>query len=384
MVCQILFASIGFTLLSKKLLVTTGEVRQGFWMAYPCTVLAATCGLIFASPADVWADEVATVTPVRAVSEVPSKVRFWFNLSPFYKKYVDINGLPIVGSEKVSDEAMLEAADILDALLSQRRDVGDALVRNRIRISIMAPSEKTTDIPEHSDLVPKTYWNARARGLGATKDRPASSCAEENLLNLYSDRYAHESICIHELAHTIHLLGLNFVDWKFERRLIEAYKHAMDKGLWNGTYAATDFKEYWAETVQSYFDSNDANNAQHNDISTREKLAQYDPEIFALIDEVFHQSTWRYKRYDARHGIKPQPQMGSVNITITNKSNSSVTIYWLSNEVAKRYKKLDPGQAYVQSTWTGHKWRATNAESAASEEFTATDRDETWTIGEAK
>ena len=34
---------------------------------------------------------------------------------------------------------------------------------------------------------------------------------------------------------------------------------------------------------------------------TRLELAEYDPDLFKLIDEVFKQSPWRYERYDKRH-----------------------------------------------------------------------------------
>jgi hypothetical protein len=52
--------------------------------------------------------------------------------------------------------------------------------------------------------------------------------------------------------------------------------------------------------VQSYFDCNNPPNAVHNDVNTREKLAKYDPDLFALIDDVFRQSKYRYVRYDKR------------------------------------------------------------------------------------
>ena len=54
----------------------------------------------------------------------------------------------------------------------------------------MAHNEYTTHIPEHRDLQPRLYWNRRARGLGATPERPAVSRGEENLLGYVNDPYA--------------------------------------------------------------------------------------------------------------------------------------------------------------------------------------------------
>jgi alpha-glucosidase len=136
--------------------------------------------------------------------------------------------------------------------------------------------------------------------LGATRVRPAVSCGEENLLNLKGDRYRKENILIHEFAHTIHEMGLNSIDKRFEARLRECYDKALKKGLWKDTYAATNYKEYWAEAVQSYFDTNNPPDKQHNDINTRAKLAKYDPDLCALIDETFRRTEWRYVRYDRR------------------------------------------------------------------------------------
>ena len=236
------------------------------------------------------------------VSEVPRAVRENFRLAPFYKKHADAGGLPVVSSGRVSDAGLQEAVYLIDQMLANRPDVRKALVKNNVRFAVMAPTEMTTDIPEHSDLKPKDYWDKRARGLGATPHRPAVSCGEENLLNLKGDRYHNENILVHEFGHAIHEMGLNSIDPKFDGRLKAIYQRAMDKGLWKGTYAATNHKEYWAEGVQSYFDCNAPPGGVHNDVNTREKLAKYDPDLFAIIDEAFKKPAWRYVRYDKRNG----------------------------------------------------------------------------------
>jgi alpha-glucosidase len=42
----------------------------------------------------------------------------------------------------------------------------------------------------------------------------------------------------------------------------------------------------------------------HNDVSNRERLAAYDPELFMLLQDVFRKSAWRYERYDRREAGK--------------------------------------------------------------------------------
>ncbi len=232
------------------------------------------------------------------VGAVPKELRESLKLDPFYAKYVEFKGYPILASKTVSNSALLEARYLIGRMLDGREDIVRALCKSKCRFVVMSPREMTTDVPEQRNMKPKDYWDKRARGLGGR----ITSCGEENLLNLKGDRYYNENILIHEFAHCIHRWGLREVDPKFDGRLRAAYARARDKGLWKGTYAATDEKEYWAEGVQSYFDCNAPVGGVHNDIDTREKLAKYDPILFELIDEVFKKSSFRYVRYDKRRG----------------------------------------------------------------------------------
>jgi hypothetical protein len=235
-------------------------------------------------------------------------------LKPFYRKHVDARGFPIVSSEQVSDYALLEAAYLVDQMLEGRDDVRQALVRSRVRLAVMAPTEMTTDVPEHSDLKPANYWDKRARGLGATRARPAVSCGEENLLGYPGDPYAGENILVHEFAHAIHEMGLRSVDPGFDSKLRETYRRALDNGLWKGAYAATNPAEYWAEGVQSWFDCNQKKNPVHNGVRTREELQAHDPGLAALIDSVFPNKAWRYLPPAARAEKTPSRARGQAHL----------------------------------------------------------------------
>ncbi len=228
-----------------------------------------------------------------------------WKLSPVYVKHVSVHGFPVLGSAKVSNHAILEAANLIDKMLVHRKDILEALAKNKVRFAVMSVVERTTDIPEHGDLKPAKYWDRRARELGPTRARPAVSCGEENLLGLPGDPYAKESILVHEFAHAIHLMGLNSIDKDFDQRLRQTYRAALERGLWKGTYAASNPEEYWAEGVQSWFDTNRANDHDHNDVDTRAKLEKYDPALAKLIASVFRDNPWRYqhpaKRKDKGH-----------------------------------------------------------------------------------
>jgi cyclophilin family peptidyl-prolyl cis-trans isomerase len=227
---------------------------------------------------------------------IPDRLREDWKLDRFYQKQVDAGGVPVVGSAKVSDNALAEAAWIVGRMLDSRKDILKAMRDNRVRVVVMAATEYTTDVPEHSDLKPKLFWDRRARGLGATLSNPAVSCGEENLLGFPGDPYPKENIFVHEFAHAIHGTGLSTTDPTFDKRLKAAYEAAIDRKLWTNTYAATNHHEYWAEGVQSWFDDNAPPDALHNDIRTRAKLKEYDPALAKLCQEVFGDGEWRYKR----------------------------------------------------------------------------------------
>jgi hypothetical protein len=227
---------------------------------------------------------------------IPPEVRETFGLDVFYQKFVNAGGMPIVGSAKVNDAALAECAWIVNRMLEHRPEILKALAGGKVRFAIMAATEYTTHIPEHADLKPRVYWDRRARGLGATPSSPAVSGGEENLLGFPGDPYPREIICIHEFGHAIHGVAMKALDASFDTRLRAAYKAATDAGLWKGTYAGSNYHEYWAEGVQDWFDNNDAGNALHNDINTREKLKTYDPALAALCAEVFGDLPWRYRK----------------------------------------------------------------------------------------
>lgn len=212
------------------------------------------------------------------------------NLSKHHQKCLLLGELPILGSANVRDEALREAHWILSRMMEGREDLVRAIAQKKIRVVVMAVDERTLDTPEHADLTPADYWNRRARGLGATIWRPATSCGEENLLEIPGDPYKGENILIHEFGHTVHEIGMARVDPTFDGRLQKAFDNAMAAGKWKGTYAATNHKEYWAEGVQAWFDCNDNRNL----VVTRAELVMADQGLSALLKEVFGDKPWRY------------------------------------------------------------------------------------------
>jgi hypothetical protein len=233
-----------------------------------------------------WFDEVA----VTAVLGSPPAA---LGLDPFYQKYLDANGIPVVASVRVSDAALLAAREIIVHMLSARADVREAMIGAGARIGVMASSEVTTDIPEHRDLYvtfPGVDWN-RHRGLGGTLLRPVTTVGEENLLCEPTDVHFGESVLVREFARAVYEIGLRPLDGgRFARLVRRAYRGALEAGLLTGTDGAISDVDYWAEGVQSWFNANLAvprPNDAGNVVDARAELRARDPALAALIGQVF-------------------------------------------------------------------------------------------------
>jgi hypothetical protein len=238
------------------------------------------------------------------IGPVPASLGY----DPFYKKYTNALGIPVVSSEKTPDAALLVARDIVNHMLAKRQDVRDALIAKRWRIGVMAVTEMTTDIPEHRDrkkpsldsrvltpgeranyengigkMTDKQYWDGRARGLGGNP----TTCAEENLLGYPGTRYYGENILVHEFGHAIMGGGIRTADPALFASIETAYADAMAKGKYKGHYAATNANEYWAEGVQWWFWSNYEWFDGTTRLQTPDDLQAYDPALYELLGKVF-------------------------------------------------------------------------------------------------
>jgi hypothetical protein len=215
-------------------------------------------------------------------------------LDPFYAKYLDGDGIPIVSSARVRDEALFGARTILRRMLHERPDIRARLAAEQQRVVVMAPDEQTLDVPEQKELadVPTDTkgvdWNARARGLGGTLAIPVTSVGEENLLGEACDRYRGSNVLVHELAHAIQTVGL-VRDDAFQKALADAFARAKAEGRIQAPYPASSVEEYWAVGAQSWFDANVAKERR-----SRADVKRLDPALASLLGQVFEDDGWRY------------------------------------------------------------------------------------------
>ena len=225
------------------------------------------------------------------VSGVPDEYSF----DPFYDKYCDADGIPIISSGEVDNLALQQAYYIVMNMLVAVPNIRQELVSQEAYFAVIGQNERLTSLPEYAHM-DSEYWDQRARGLGGAIDLAITSSAEENLLCLHSDhRYYGESIAVHEFAHTISVLGVGDDFDNLLKEFTGIYDSAIQQGLWENTYAGSNLQEYWAEGVQSYFNANAQSvlgDGVHNHVNTRAELAEYDPALYAFISRIFNDFEW--------------------------------------------------------------------------------------------
>ena len=251
--------------------------------------------LLFALPATASAD-----TPVTAPPPI-------LRADPFYAKHVDAAGIPILSSARVPDAALVAARDIVRGMLSHRPDLNAAIVAGGTRVAIMAEDEFTTDLPEqrhwtrptrddprltrceriHYDtrigaMTDRSYWNARARGMGGV----LTSGAAEDLLGQRNSRYFGETIFVHEFAHNV-WIAIERADPVLHAAVLRAYRDALAAGRWKDEYASTTVAEYWAEGTQFWYNSNKLAAFGGRRILSDRDLKRYDPALYAALGRAY-------------------------------------------------------------------------------------------------
>ena len=239
-----------------------------------------------------------TNTASAACAAAPAAPPATLGLAAFYGKYLDASGIPVVSSPSVADQALTQACDIVVHLLVSRDDVRRAMIDNSLRIAVIGTGEVTTDLPEYSDLYtafPDSDWD-QMRGVGATNQRPVSSCGEENLLCLNGDTFQGVWVLVQTVAYAVEALGIPPIDATFTSRLQTLYDDAMAAGRFANTFAAQKPNFYFSVGVLDWFDANrevSPANGTYNEINTRVELKAYDSGLAALIGEYLPDDSWR-------------------------------------------------------------------------------------------
>jgi alpha-glucosidase len=236
--------------------------------------LFATCQLAFASDS----------RPPITIVDPPEK--------DFFSKRLDFHGIPIKAHRVVVDDALYAAYDrlalLFTNLLTKQPMVITNLIARGVELHIIGRDQVTTDLPEwrHDKGKKLAEYNGltrdeRTRGMGGR----LTSCGEENLLKLETDRYRGRDICLHEFSHSVLNSGCQR---EIKARFAQQRTNSLAKGLWVKSYAGSNVDEFFAELTMWYFGTHgDLNMAGAKPKSGRNGLKEYDPDTFALMDDFY-------------------------------------------------------------------------------------------------
>lgn len=300
-----------------------------------------------------------------------------FGLSrKYYQKCTEAAGILIASSERVSDDALREAAYQIGMVTRGLMPAVAQRIREReVLFLLLAHDELASELPQFpvdKEGLDLEIYNWRQRSFLARKsERPTVVLGEEDVLE-YAGGVQDESVLVRELGRVIGSVGF---DDALQNRLQAAFERARTRGLWNDAVAAQRFgrvksrqpvklldalvtafpqhpraflqkcldggdvlvngrrvnsrvqvtgkdevllvfggtqacdamenrAQYWAEGVQSWFDTNRTMDRGHNHIHTREGLLEYDPQLAKLCADVLGMTKWRFVSPRRRAGTE--------------------------------------------------------------------------------
>lgn len=211
----------------------------------------------------------------------PDHVRWYAS----FDKYLDADGIALIATDNVADEALFRAAAILDDMLVNRPDIRETLIRQRVHIVVVGHDEQTFDLTpyrQYREIVKlEPHGPGGPRGLGPNQFTP-TLVPEENVL-CHGGRSWGYDIVIHEYAHAIdYALSRGTSSGNFSSSLGRAYRSGIDSGLWDGSYGATNTAEFWAEAVGAWVGTGQSFDMP---FKNRLHLEEHSPPIAKLITD---------------------------------------------------------------------------------------------------
>ena len=215
--------------------------------------------------------------------------------SPLMERNCVRGGLVATGSENVPWHNLCQAADLQKTMLEYNSVVLKEMQDSGAIIGVFGPDEGVCDLPYFSWLEGQPQCENAKGGLGGTPSNPVTGCSALTL-SATNDVFKRgradgENTCVHELAHTIMNVGISA---ELNTEIHSRYDQVKsDNELWirvNGeeSFALTNADEFFAEIAQSYFKANvSVDSFNHVGVNGSEKLSEYDPVSFELVDRIF-------------------------------------------------------------------------------------------------
>ena len=197
-----------------------------------------------------------------------------------YVTRVEVGGIYIVANADVSEEAVEAARETVERFFANN-DLEEVLVDEGAYVIIADGSQGVLDLPEFRclDSSSNQEFFTHVCGVADRADYPVVTVNERDLTGDRRGPCRGMNILFHELGHLVQGWTLEPADY-FDIR--QMYQDALDDGKYRGTYAATNFAEYFADGTQAYFLYVEPGGGKD-----RDWLRDYDPALFELLDRIY-------------------------------------------------------------------------------------------------
>jgi len=282
----------------------------------------------------------------------------------FYGKFTQAYGFPITASTKVDDRALMRMCYMVRWMYASHRSVRRAAHSNFGRFIIIGKNQRTTEMPEYRHM--DSYYDERARGFGGH----VTSTSEENLLYFQKNKWRGMDMGAHEVAHNLHLTGLERGKPSIFRAISNAYNAAMRAGKYYlgsySMYARTDYREYFAEALDSYIGDSWASVPPHN----QAELASYDNAVYQTLRQALpcnKYDTWIYVHNDIDQVLSrttrininypactPEPSINIPRESDIKLKSANGRSYYTSNREKCAFPFSFNGRSYTSCTTASH------------------------------
>ena len=92
----------------------------------------------------------------------------------FYRKYLEVDGMPVVAAADVADQALARTREIVGHMLAGRPDIVRAMVKDGMYLIVIGKDQVYTDMPEYRNH-PEPGVSERAGPRHRRLGRPASA-----------------------------------------------------------------------------------------------------------------------------------------------------------------------------------------------------------------
>ena len=194
-------------------------------------------------------------------------------LEEYYTKYLNVEGIVIIGSDNVPDNAFYTAKAIVLKVTSKQWQFRRDLCGTQLRLA--PPGAWITDLPELRE-----FCHLRC-GLSELKNGVVKFCAAV----VEREGRPNMSVLTHELGHAI-VPSIDKLEPNFKSLLNQAYERAKTLGTWTNKLISKDkdLLEYWAEGVTVW--THDVGTGRR--FETKEAFKEHDPGLAGLLDNWLH------------------------------------------------------------------------------------------------